>query len=459
MTVEARISEEDGTLQVVVPSQPVTVLIQNMSDMRAELQSASQAAVEVSVPGSTAPNVYVVNGNAAVDVRIPKIMEAVIGLLPKAPYDAMNETLEIIAEKQGEVIASQQVVSGYRDEVFDYRNEVLAEIGAVGSLVQQEVTSWGTATRNALLQDVQTYLLTNYYTINDTQVAIAGAISSLGSQFSNDLSVLTSTLTTDYYTASQIDNAISSATLALRTQMEGPAGSVGQLSATLVADYYTVTEVNLALANLTQDLNAQIASTTATLLNDYYTKAQTDSAISSATTSLTTTVNGLSTTVSQVQTSVNGVTGTYGLQVNNNGHISGFGLISSLVAGTPVSDFTISADSFKMVAASGGTPYTPFAVYGAPRVVDGVTIPAGVHAQDLYVLNANIGNAQITNAKIKSGEITADKLNVTQLSAVSATIGILRTATSGARMEIHSDKILVYDVNNVLRVRLGNMLG
>lgn len=49
----------------------------------------------------------------------------------------------------------------------------------------------------------------------------------------------------------------------------------------------------------------------------------------------------------------------------------------------------------------------------------------------------------------------ASKINVESLSAISATIGTLRTATSGARLEIKDNLLEVYDSNNVLRVRMG----
>ena len=56
---------------------------------------------------------------------------------------------------------------------------------------------------------------------------------------------------------------------------------------------------------------------------------------------------------------------------------------------------------------------------------------------------------------IKSSTISADKMSVSSLSAITATIGTLRTATSGARTEISDNLINVYDANNVLRVRMG----
>lgn len=84
-----------------------------------------------------------------------------------------------------------------------------------------------------------------------------------------------------------------------------------------------------------------------------------------------------------------------------------------------------------------------------------------VHITGNTVIDANViasgmiqaGAIQATH--IAAGAITADKINVTSLSALSATIGTLRTATTGARTEISDNLIRVYDSNNVLRVRMG----
>lgn len=78
-------------------------------------------------------------------------------------------------------------------------------------------------------------------------------------------------------------------------------------------------------------------------------------------------------------------------------------------------------------------------------------LAVGSITADKIVVGAVVANA------IAAGAVTATKINVSELSAVSATIGILRTATSGARLEMRSDKLLVYDASNILRVRIGNL--
>jgi hypothetical protein len=119
-----------------------------------------------------------------------------------------------------------------------------------------------------------------------------------------------------------------------------------------------------------------------------------------------TALDGNSTSISSLIVSINGVSATYGIRINNNGHISGFGLISSLVAGQAVSDFIINDASLRVVNSSGQGNYTPFAVYPAGRTVNGAFIPAGVHAQDLYVTRASIGDLQVDTLKVAGNAIT-----------------------------------------------------
>lgn len=67
----------------------------------------------------------------------------------------------------------------------------------------------------------------------------------------------------------------------------------------------------------------------------------------------------------------------------------------------------------------------------------------------------NLAALSVTAAKIAAGTITADKMNVATLSAITAQIGLLRTAASGARTEMQDNQIRVYDANGIMRVRMG----
>ena len=63
----------------------------------------------------------------------------------------------------------------------------------------------------------------------------------------------------------------------------------------------------------------------------------------------------------------------------------------------------------------------------------------------------------ITTLMLAAGSVTAGKISVVSLDAITATIGLLRTATSGARMEVASNYLKVFDASNVKRVQLGDL--
>jgi hypothetical protein len=66
-----------------------------------------------------------------------------------------------------------------------------------------------------------------------------------------------------------------------------------------------------------------------------------------------------------------------------------------------------------------------------------------------------IQSGAVTTDNLEAGAVTAKQMTVNSLSAICATIGTLRTKTSGSRVEIHDNLIEVYDDNNTLRVRMG----
>lgn len=89
----------------------------------------------------------------------------------------------------------------------------------------------------------------------------------------------------------------------------------------------------------------------------------------------------------------------------------------------------------------------------AELIVDGAIVANKLSAN--AVVAGKVAADAITTNNLQAGAVTAAKVNVTQLSAISATIGLLRTATSGQRLEIENNQIRVYDGSNVLRVRMG----
>lgn len=80
---------------------------------------------------------------------------------------------------------------------------------------------------------------------------------------------------------------------------------------------------------------------------------------------------------------------------------------------------------------------------------------AGELIIDGNVLAQHLGAGSVITDKLGAGAVTAAKISVTQLSAITATIGTLRTATSGARTEIKDNLIEMFYSNNVRAGRMG----
>lgn len=107
-----------------------------------------------------------------------------------------------------------------------------------------------------------------------------------------------------------------------------------------------------------------IATNAASIVNEATARTNGDQANATAIQTVSTTVAGHTSTISQQQSSIQGVQANYGIKINNNGYVSGFGLLSEPVNGNIVSAFNILADKFAIQAPNlnGGTPVAPFSV-------------------------------------------------------------------------------------------------
>lgn len=147
-----------------------------------------------------------------------------------------------------------------------------------------------------------------------------------------------------------------------------------------------------------------------------------------------------------------GLSAQYTVKIDNNGYVTGFGLASTAIDGTPISTFAVRSDKFYIASPSGPgvAAAMPFIVYTTTQTINGASVPPGVYMRSAFIHNAFITSAMIQN-------LDASKVNATSLSAITATIGTLRTASSGARLEIKDNVIKVFDSSNVLRVQLGDL--
>jgi hypothetical protein len=139
-----------------------------------------------------------------------------------------------------------------------------------------------------------------------------------------------------------------------------------------------------ATARLT--LKAQADDTQAALVQEQTARADGDSALAQDVTAVTTTVNGHSTTITQVQQSLNGSTGFWGVAIQSDGAaVGGFRLIGYR-----------NAD---------GTVFSQFGISGS-LVVTGTISGAALETQNIISVSAQIGDLIVDNLHVKNFAIT-----------------------------------------------------
>lgn len=137
---------------------------------------------------------------------------------------------------------------------------------------------------------------------------------------------------------------------------------------------------------------------------------------------------------------VDGVKAVSTTSVNNNGFISGFGLISQLINGVVTSAFGVDADYF-YVGKSISNAKKPFMVLTSPQTIGGVTYPAGVWMDVAVIANATIGTAHIRDASITNAKIV-------DLNADKITAGTINADRIGAN-SINTEKLTIGDFTNL----------
>lgn len=209
------------------------------------------------------------------------------------------------------------------------------------------------------------------------------------------------------------DQQATSITL-LGTRVGTAESSITSLNSTTASQATSITSLNTRVGTAESNITT-LQSTTASQ--------------ASSITTLSSTVGGFSSSISTLTSTTNGLSSQYTVKIDNNGHVSGFGLASTNVNGTPSSAFIVRADRF---AIAGPTDTTdplgtltpsrlPFIVTTSATTVNGKTYPAGTWIDTAFIANATITNAQI-------GDLSADKITTGTLTAA---IGITTGRISG----------------------------
>jgi hypothetical protein len=172
------------------------------------------------------------------------------------------------------------------------------------------------------------------------------------------------------YSKADIDSSEAAQTNTITTNYKSYADGVGAAATSNSNSYiqtyaYGKSTIDSTLASLATQLRSEFTDnngvSVAYLSNYAFSKAETNSAISSATQTLSTTVGQHTTSIQSQATSIDGLSGQLVWKIDNNGHVTGFGLASTPINGVPYSTMIFNVDVLA-VALPGGTGKPIFTV-------------------------------------------------------------------------------------------------
>jgi len=174
------------------------------------------------------------------------------------------------------------------------------------------------------------------------------------------------------------------------------------------ADNAIVSQVNTQFATVNGNLSALQTSQTTTANNV--------AALSQSVGTLQVQV-GNNTVALQSESTVranadNDIYAKYSVKIDNNGYVTGFGLISTSNNSAPFSEFLVRADRFAIGSPSGPdiTPAVPFIVLTTP---DAKGNQPGVYMRNAMIANAAIGTAQIDDLSVNTLKIDGNAVSYT----------------------------------------------
>lgn len=232
----------------------------------------------------------------------------------------------------------------------------------------------------------------------------------------------------------------------------------GQDLAAAISNESTIrAEQDSVLAKNINTLSAQLSEeVVAAIQEERLVRAEQDSALAKAVNSVSTTVGENTASIQEAFTSIDGIKAEWKIQVSAGGKISGV----SLGVDGEESAFTVVANRFSVVSPNGEIS-VPFNIDDAGKA----------YLDTALIKNASIKMAQIEELSaehITAGDIHADRMkaNIVQaidgkfenLGAITAKIGHLRTADTGARLEFKGNLLTFYDDDESDMILIGKWL-
>jgi hypothetical protein len=338
--------------------------------------------------------------------------------------------------------ASSTAVSGLTTRVDAAEDSIVtnaADISALESTVDNETTGV-VATANAV-----SALTTRVSDTEDGVLVNSGAVTTLNATYTEDLHFRTEA---EDENDNLIDLETGSGTVQLQDLTDFVSGSSAAIDSLTVQTFANEDSIQTqaiqltALESTVNDPTNGVTATAGALSTLSTTVSVIDNQVSTTAqdlTALTTTVGDNTATITTQSNSIDGVEANYGVKIDNNNRITGFGLLSTTAGSTPFSEFAVVADQFSIVSpdSTADTPIQPFTVtadkiyFGADVIVSGDLISTGTISADrlqidgvmfdtetvggvtsLIIRESGVNTSQIAESAITTARLSNDAVTV-----------------------------------------------
>lgn len=416
---EARVSTVEETLSAAEAAITERATVTTVSGIDVRLQSAESdidaLETEITLKASTTD----LNG---LETRVTSAEQTITGLDVAAITQTVFDTRSVSEDLDDLSMESlQALIDSYlnrevlHQEVALAKQEISADVTDTGAAIAAARLELG-----ALIEGVTATISAEQVTRADEDSALAAQIASVEANF-GDLGLLTEATVADELVA-QAD-----ATSALTGQLQTLAASLGDVGLLSEA---TVTDELVAQADATGALTGQVQTLAASLGDVGLLSEATVAAELVAQAGADTALGGR---IDTVESDLNGVQSSVTTQA------------------TAISTLESYASATYTIRLNAGGASAGLEIVAADDPVNGPVSAFRFHA------DAIIFDGTIYGQHIAADSINATHINVSSLSAISATLGTFQSAPSGERLVIEGDRLTVYDANNVVRVRLGRL--
>jgi hypothetical protein len=245
----------------------------------------------------------------------------------------------------------------------------------------------------------------------DGDTALATQLDVLSAKVDSDTASTTALIVNEQTARASADEALAHSLESVAARLNDVSGSGKTVEAVILEDRQARVTGDQANATAVTALVARFNnadpsgkptnSIEARVAREETARANADSGLAQSITQVSTRLNnagGPGVTVEQKFTAtasaIEGLSGQYTIKIDNNGHVSGFGLASTPVNGVPYSVFAVVADRF-VIADATGDNVTPFQVIASPTYINGAYVPAGVYMQNAFIHAAAIDTLRI----------------------------------------------------------------